>query len=232
MTDRHKAERAQKVAASILEDPELAFLVGKKLNAARIAGPWEKNAEMRLLGRMAPTAPGMIRRFVCNIEFTGSHYEWKVIQGWDLRVPQLLGMPIEGGDRYESGKSTTLYTAMKAADRRLRGEGWTLVGEPLVTDHWEGRITKDAISGDVVPGSLRRHEAETGGEIVAIRWGDVTTKDGDEVEGLLLDSPAIEELRGRVIEKGHDESWDRLIVRGQKLVDDTLRRLGWMVGMD
>jgi hypothetical protein len=131
----------------------------------------------------------------------------------------------------QSGKSTTLLAAMNAADRRLTDQGWVLVGRPLVSEGWQGKIYRDEFTKEVIPGSMRRLEAETGGEIIAVRWGDVPTLDGAEVEGVLLDSTAIEELRGRVIERRRDEPWEDVVVRAKKLVDDQLRRTGWMLSM-
>lgn len=227
MTDKHKlTEKARKVSSSLLDDPELAYYVCKNLNAAKIAGPWERHPEMRMVGRLCPTAPGTIRRFACHIEYTGSHFEWRALRD---RVLFMGPEPME--PTMQSGKSTTMYSAMQAADRRLKEQGWILVGQPLVTDRWEGTITQDLLSREVLPGSMKRREAETGGEIVSIRWGDVPTKDGDVIEGVLIDSPAIEEIRGRVLEKRQDEPWENTIIRAKKLVDDTLRNLGWMVGV-
>ena len=231
MIDHQKLQvKAGKVAGSILNDPELAYYICKQLNGAKIAGPWERIPEMRMIGRLAPNPPGSLKRFVCHIEYTGSHFEWKALK--DLSTPaSFIGDKRPAEERMQSGKSTSMYSSMQAADRRLTDQGWILVGSPLVTDKWEGVIHRDELSRKVIPGSLRRIEAETGGQIIAIRWGDVTTMEGDEVEGLIFDSPAIEEIRGRVIEKRDNEGWNELIVRGMKLVDDTLRRLGWMVGV-
>lgn len=226
MTDPRTKERAAKVAERILQERPLAFEVSCLLNGAHLAGPWERHTELNLLGRRFPQSSNERVGFAATVTHSGSWYEWTTGAMQQNRAGA-FGMAAQrpGG----TGKATSLIEAVMAADRRLREDGWKLVGRAKVGTAWSAP-TRDAISNGIVPGTVRRMEGSREGPVlVEVYYGDIPVEGVGDVEGCEVRCDAVPTTDVGVVEKRPTEDPLETIKRAAKLIDDRLRDFGWML---
>jgi len=215
------AKGADRVAERLLEDLPLAYGVCRALNRARLAGPWERNVPLQIIGRPYPT-PFNDRRYVAAIEGEEGQYRWRAGSGGRSGTGLFQGD--DGWFETSQGSEGTLTEAVRACDDHLKRIGWKLVGRTLIGTAWTPP-ERDPVTDHVVPCTCVRRELFDHGPVIAsVRYGI-----HDDVDGCVLESPELPHLALGVVERRRDEDALGAIRRSAGILDSQLREAGWIL---